>query len=98
MMTSSGFDAGIKLRPFPDELEELGSEFQTQWSKYYANAPDKAIAWLGLISGYVLYFWTFVTSRNCTTCSAILATSQPCLLGTISALRVLPCVDFPNKW
>ena len=39
----SGMDAGIKLRPNAEELEEIGPEFENRWKTYFANAPDKPV-------------------------------------------------------
>jgi hypothetical protein len=46
----SGLDAGVKLRPTAQELEELGSQFKEQWAEYFANAPDKPVIWIGPVS------------------------------------------------
>jgi alcohol oxidase len=47
-------DAGIKWRPSLSELAELGPEFKEYWDRYFANAPDKPVLWLGFFSTFVL--------------------------------------------
>jgi alcohol oxidase len=42
-VSSSAVDAGIKLRPNAEELEEIGPEFENRWKTYFANAPDKPV-------------------------------------------------------
>lgn len=49
----SSIDAGIKWRPTPSEVEELGPEFQEYWESYFANAPDKPVLWVGIGSSCV---------------------------------------------
>jgi len=46
-------DAGIKWRPKPSEVAELGPEFQEYWESYFANAPDKPVSWLGVCSAFI---------------------------------------------
>lgn len=43
-------EVGIKWRPDPSELAELGPEFKEVWDSHYANAPDKPVLWMGLLS------------------------------------------------
>lgn len=47
LMSHNGTDAGIKLRPNAEELEELGPVFETRWKTYFANAPDKPVVIAG---------------------------------------------------
>jgi len=49
-LSNSGLDAGVKLRPTAQELEELGPQFKKQWAEYFANAPDKPVIWIGPVS------------------------------------------------
>lgn len=49
----SGLDAGIKWRPQPPEVAEVGPEFQEYWDSFFANAPDKPVLWFGVVSGFV---------------------------------------------
>ncbi|PCH43085.1 GMC oxidoreductase [Wolfiporia cocos MD-104 SS10] len=46
---NSWIDAGIKLRPSPNELKDIGPDFKERWSQYFAAAPDKSILWFGLL-------------------------------------------------
>jgi hypothetical protein len=50
---NSGISAGIKWRPEPSELPEFGPEFKELWDVYFANAPDKPVLWMGIMSAYV---------------------------------------------
>jgi hypothetical protein len=50
---NSGLSAGIKWRPGPSELPEFGPEFKQLWDAYFANAPDKPVLWMGVMSAYV---------------------------------------------
>jgi hypothetical protein len=47
---NSGLSAGIKWRPEPSELPEFGPEFKELWDAYFANAPDKPVLWMGVMS------------------------------------------------
>ncbi|KAI0245551.1 GMC oxidoreductase-domain-containing protein [Lactifluus subvellereus] len=48
--STSGIGAGIKWRPKPSELAELGPEFKEVWDSYFANVPDKSVLWIGVLS------------------------------------------------
>lgn len=50
---NSGLSAGIKWRPEPSELPEFGPEFKELWDAHFANAPDKPVLWMGVMSAYV---------------------------------------------
>ncbi|KAJ3553624.1 hypothetical protein NM688_g3508 [Phlebia brevispora] len=50
LMTNNSVDAGIRLRPDERELEQIGPEFTETWNELYANAPDKPVMWMGVIS------------------------------------------------
>ncbi|KAG8736595.1 hypothetical protein FRC10_009142 [Ceratobasidium sp. 414] len=41
MLTSNIIDAGSKLRPTPEELKEMGPEFNQVWKDYFEPNPDK---------------------------------------------------------
>ncbi|KAJ6541049.1 GMC oxidoreductase-domain-containing protein [Mycena vulgaris] len=47
LMASNGVDAGIRIRPNAQDLEELGPAFKKRWDTFFSKAPDKAIAWIG---------------------------------------------------
>ncbi|KAH9053396.1 alcohol oxidase-like protein [Lactarius vividus] len=49
----NSIDAGIKWRPKPSEVAELGPEFQKYWDLYFANAPDKPVLWVGIGSAFM---------------------------------------------
>ncbi|KAI9453454.1 alcohol oxidase-like protein [Lactarius psammicola] len=50
VLTHNSIDAGIKWRPKPSEVAELGPEFQEYWDSYFVNAPDKPVLWMGILS------------------------------------------------
>ena len=58
IITFSTVDAGIKWRPEPSELAELGPEFKEVWDSYFSNAPDKPVLWMGVFSACVLQLAT----------------------------------------
>lgn len=47
----SGVDGVIKMRPLPEELEELGPEFTEHFRTAYVNNPDKPLFWLCASAG-----------------------------------------------
>ncbi|KDQ62486.1 alcohol oxidase [Jaapia argillacea MUCL 33604] len=53
MMASNALDAGIKLRPSPEELKQIGPDFEPRWKEYFENAPDKPVMWMGPVSMFV---------------------------------------------
>ncbi|KAH9055340.1 GMC oxidoreductase-domain-containing protein, partial [Lactarius vividus] len=52
-LDKASIDAGIKWRPKPSEVAELGPEFQKYWDLYFANAPDKPVLWVGIGSAFM---------------------------------------------
>jgi hypothetical protein len=53
LMAHNGIDVGIKLRPSTEkDFKQLGDEFKKTWAELYANAPDKAVVWSGLLNAY----------------------------------------------
>ncbi|KAJ3824717.1 GMC oxidoreductase-domain-containing protein [Lentinula raphanica] len=51
LLAHNSIDAGVKLRPTPEELEELGPDFKQVWDEFYAGAPDKPVAVLFATAG-----------------------------------------------
>ncbi|KAJ6605452.1 GMC oxidoreductase-domain-containing protein [Mycena vulgaris] len=51
LMGANGVDAAIKMRPRPDELAQLGPDFQKYWNDVFANKPDKPLFWLSALGG-----------------------------------------------
>ncbi|OCH90857.1 alcohol oxidase [Obba rivulosa] len=47
LMATNGIDAGIKFRPSPKELTAIGPDFTREWQRYFVNAPDKPVLWMG---------------------------------------------------
>jgi hypothetical protein len=54
----SGVEVGVKWRPEASELAEFGPEFEEVWDSHYANAPDKPVLWMGIVSRCVLRFYS----------------------------------------
>ncbi|KAI0294584.1 alcohol oxidase-like protein [Russula brevipes] len=52
LIAHNGIDAGLKWRPEPSELAELGPEFKEVWDSQFANAPDKPVLWFGIGAGF----------------------------------------------
>ncbi|KAJ7126761.1 GMC oxidoreductase-domain-containing protein [Mycena epipterygia] len=53
LMAHNGLDAGIKLRPTAEDLEELGPEFEAVWKNYFENVPDRPVIYIGPVSAYL---------------------------------------------
>lgn len=53
LLSHNGVDAGIKLRPNAEELEEIGPGFENRWKTYFANAPDKPVMLSGTLTAYL---------------------------------------------
>ncbi|GAW09043.1 alcohol oxidase-like protein [Lentinula edodes] len=51
LLAHNSIDAGIKLRPTSEELEELGQSFRQLWKDFYVGAPDKPVAILCSTAG-----------------------------------------------
>ncbi|KAI8986149.1 alcohol oxidase-like protein [Trametes punicea] len=49
LLATNGLEAGIKIRPFRKELDDIGEVFRKRWREYYAPAPDKSVLWLGIM-------------------------------------------------
>ncbi|KAG9097489.1 hypothetical protein FRC06_007496, partial [Ceratobasidium sp. 370] len=52
MLTSNIIDAGSKLRPTPEDLKEMGPEFNQVWKDYFEPNPDKPVMLQSVISGF----------------------------------------------
>lgn len=54
-LATNGIDAGVKIRPTQEELEEMKSwptsEFISGWESYFKNKPDKPVMHYSVISG-----------------------------------------------
>ncbi|KAH7868464.1 GMC oxidoreductase-domain-containing protein [Lentinula edodes] len=53
LLAHNSVDAGVKLRPTQEELEELGPSFRQIWEEFYVGAPDKPVACLVPTAGDV---------------------------------------------
>ncbi|KAJ3718250.1 GMC oxidoreductase-domain-containing protein [Lentinula raphanica] len=56
LLAHNSIDAGVKLRPTPEELEELGPDFKQVWDEFYAGAPDKPVAVLFATAGDFMHY------------------------------------------
>ncbi len=63
-MISSALDAGVKLRPTAEEFRAMSPAFDKKWNKYYVNAPDKPVMWIGPVSMYVPH-----STDTCNSCA-----------------------------
>ncbi|KAF7344285.1 Alcohol oxidase [Mycena venus] len=61
LAANSGVDAGIKLRPNAQDLEQLTPLFSERWETFFAHAPDKPIAFVGPVAPY---FGGYTETRN----------------------------------
>ncbi|TFK69860.1 alcohol oxidase [Pluteus cervinus] len=55
LMAHTGVDAGIKLRPDENDIQAIGPAFKKRWEKYFSNAPDKPVVWMGTFAALVEY-------------------------------------------
>ncbi|KAJ7508943.1 GMC oxidoreductase-domain-containing protein [Mycena galericulata] len=55
LLAANGMDAGIKLRPNAQDLGELTPLFTERWKTFYAEAPDKPLAYSGTFSAYIRF-------------------------------------------
>ncbi|KZT03332.1 GMC oxidoreductase [Laetiporus sulphureus 93-53] len=47
MMAANGIDAGIKLRPTMQELQDIGPDFHSRWAQDFEDATDRPVMWFG---------------------------------------------------
>jgi alcohol oxidase len=53
LLAHSGINAGIKMRPHPEDLPEFGKEFEKIWRQYFEPAPDKPVIVTGIMAAYL---------------------------------------------
>jgi alcohol oxidase len=55
-LATNGIDAGVKIRPTPEELKEMESwptpHFKDGWESYFKNKPDKPVMHYSVIAGW----------------------------------------------
>ncbi|KAF7907030.1 uncharacterized protein EAF01_004617 [Botrytis porri] len=55
-LATNGIDAGVKIRPTEEELNEMDSwptpHFRSGWDSYFKNKPDKPVMHYSVISGW----------------------------------------------
>ena len=94
----SSLDAGIKWRPTPSEVAELGPEFQEYWDSYFANATDKPVLWMGIASTCVPQQLDFFSAHHRAHHYGCLDSSEiipwPLRENTTPWLNI-PCVTYP---
>ncbi|KIY52673.1 alcohol oxidase [Fistulina hepatica ATCC 64428] len=52
-LSSNAIDAGFKIRPTPEELKEMGPEFNELWDRYFKDKPDKPVMFGSIVSGAI---------------------------------------------
>ncbi|KAI0776758.1 alcohol oxidase-like protein [Trametes elegans] len=50
LLADNGLDAGIKMRPWEEDLDAIGEGFRKRWLEFYVPAPDKPVLWIGTVS------------------------------------------------
>ncbi|KAJ7696926.1 GMC oxidoreductase-domain-containing protein [Mycena rosella] len=80
LMASNGVDAGIRIRPNANDLEELGPAFQKRWDTFFSRASDKAIAWIGT---YGCYLGNNLASAVRPSFTMICITTYPVAVGNV---------------
>ncbi|KAG2130378.1 GMC oxidoreductase-domain-containing protein [Suillus clintonianus] len=53
LIAQTGKDAKIKWRPDDEELKAMGSAFELRWKEFFQDRPDKAVAILAVVAGYI---------------------------------------------
>lgn len=55
-LATNGIEAGVKIRPSPEELEEMASwptpHFKDGWESYFKEKPDKPVMHYSVIAGW----------------------------------------------
>ncbi|CAK7215025.1 Alternative oxidase, mitochondrial precursor [Sporothrix curviconia] len=55
-LATNGIDAGVKIRPTPEELQQMESwptpHFKDGWKSYFKNKPDKPVMHYSVIAGW----------------------------------------------
>ncbi|KAF2101856.1 alcohol oxidase p68 [Rhizodiscina lignyota] len=55
-LATNGIEAGVKVRPTEEELDEMDSwpfpEFRSGWDSYFKNKPDKPVMHYSVIAGW----------------------------------------------
>ncbi|KAI1254238.1 Alternative oxidase, mitochondrial precursor [Eutypa lata] len=55
-LSTNGIEAGVKIRPTPEELKEFEKwptpHFKSGWDSYFKNKPDKPVMHYSVISGW----------------------------------------------
>ncbi|KAH7915215.1 GMC oxidoreductase-domain-containing protein [Hygrophoropsis aurantiaca] len=53
LVAHNAYDVAIKVRPSIKELQELGPEFESKWTNFFAGRPDKSVVLLAPCSGLI---------------------------------------------
>ncbi|EJD40360.1 putative methanol oxidase [Auricularia subglabra TFB-10046 SS5] len=51
-LASNAIDAGFKIRPTEQELEDMGPEFRKSWDAYFKDKPDKPLVFGSIVNGH----------------------------------------------
>ncbi|KAJ7033595.1 GMC oxidoreductase-domain-containing protein [Mycena alexandri] len=52
LMATNGLDAGIKVRPNAQDLQQLTPAFSTRWATFFADVPDKYVVFVAPFSAH----------------------------------------------
>lgn len=53
MLGWNGIDICSKVRPTEEEVDQLGADFRKLWDKDFANAPERPIMLMGVVSAFL---------------------------------------------
>ncbi|KAF9036217.1 GMC oxidoreductase-domain-containing protein [Panaeolus papilionaceus] len=53
LMSHNCVDAGVKLRPNAQELQEMSPHIDERWKSYYANAPDRPLLLMASMAAFI---------------------------------------------
>lgn len=51
-LASNGIDAGFKIRPTEQEVDEMGPAFRKAWDSYFKDKPDKPLMFGSIVNGF----------------------------------------------
>lgn len=51
-LATNGIEAGVKIRPTPEELSQMGKAFQDGYKSYFEHKPDKPVMHYSVICGF----------------------------------------------
>ncbi|ANZ75245.1 BA75_03165T0 [Komagataella pastoris] len=51
-LATNGIEAGVKIRPTPEELSQMDESFQEGYREYFEDKPDKPVMHYSIIAGF----------------------------------------------